>query len=192
MSGAVNYLPAISAYLRTEMEILSRLDQNAINGLMNLMEDTRKSGHRIFLCGNGGSAATASHFVCDFMKGVSLNQSVKYDLECLNDNTPLLSAVSNDIGYEEVFVMPLRAKLHPGDLVIGISGSGNSENVVRAIAYAKEHGARTAVLVGYSGGKLLTMADQAVHVPIDNMQIVEDVHMILDHLMMYILSHPQN
>lgn len=192
MSGAVNYLPAISAYLRTEMEILSRLDQNAINALMNLMEETRKSGHRIFLCGNGGSAATASHFVCDFMKGVSLNQSVKYDLECLNDNTPLLSAVSNDIGYEEVFVMPLRAKLHPGDLVIGISGSGNSENVVRAIAYAKEHGARTAVLVGYSGGKLLAMADQAVHVPIDNMQIVEDVHMILDHLMMYILSPPQN
>lgn len=192
MSGAVNYLPDISAYLRTEMEILSRLDQNAINALMNLMEDTRKSGHRIFLCGNGGSAATASHFVCDFMKGVSLNQSVKYDLECLNDNTPLLSAVSNDIGYEEVFVMPLRAKLHPGDLVIGISGSGNSENVVRAIAYAKEHGARTAVLVGYSGGKLLSIADQAVHVPIDNMQIVEDVHMILDHLMMYILSHPQS
>lgn len=192
MSGAVNYLPAISAYLRTEMEILSRLDQNAINGLMNLMEETRKSGHRIFLCGNGGSAATASHFVCDFMKGVSLNQSVKYDLECLNDNTPLMSAISNDIGYEEVFVMPLRAKLHPGDLVIGISGSGNSENVVRAIAYAKEHGARTAALVGYSGGKLLSMADQAVHVPIDNMQIVEDVHMILDHLMMYILSHPQN
>lgn len=192
MSGAVNYLSAIADYLRTEMEILSRLDPNAINGLMNLMEDTRKSGHRIFLCGNGGSAATASHFVCDFMKGVSLNQSVKYDLECLSDNTPLLSALANDIGYEEVFVMPLRAKLHPGDLVIGISGSGNSENVVRAIAYARAHGAKTAVLVGYSGGKLLAMADQAVHVPIDNMQIVEDVHMILDHLMMYILSHPQN
>lgn len=192
MSGAVNYLSAIADYLRTEMEILSRLDPNAINGLMNLMEDTRKSGHRIFLCGNGGSAATASHFVCDFMKGVSLNQSIRYDLECLSDNTPLLSALANDIGYEEVFVMPLRAKLHPGDLVIGISGSGNSENVVRAIAYAREHGAKTAVLVGYSGGKLLAMADQAVHVPIDNMQIVEDVHMILDHLMMYILSHPQN
>lgn len=192
MSGAVNYLSAIADYLRTEMEILSRLDPNAINGLMNLMEDTRKSGRRIFLCGNGGSAATASHFVCDFMKGVSLNQSVKYDLECLSDNTPLLSALANDIGYEEVFVMPLRAKLHPGDLVIGISGSGNSENVVRAIAYARAHGAKTAVLVGYSGGKLLAMADQAVHVPIDNMQIVEDVHMILDHLMMYILSHPQN
>lgn len=192
MSGAVNYLSAIADYLRTEMEILSRLDPNAINGLMNLMEDTRKSGHRIFLCGNGGSAATASHFVCDFMKGVSLNQSIRYDLECLSDNTPLLSALANDIGYEEVFVMPLRAKLHPGDLVIGISGSGNSENVVRAIAYARAHGAKTAVLVGYSGGKLLAMADQAVHVPIDNMQIVEDVHMILDHLMMYILSHPQN
>lgn len=188
MSGAVDFLPAISEYLRMEKEILEKLDVQAVNNLMNLMEDTRKGGGRIFLCGNGGSAATASHFVCDFMKGVSLNQSVKYDMECLSDNTPLFSAIANDIGYDDVFVIPLKAKLHPGDLVIGISGSGNSENVVRAIAYAGAHGAKTAVLVGYNGGKLLTMADQAVHVPIDNMQIVEDVHMILDHLMMYILS----
>lgn len=188
MSGAVDFLPAISEYLRMEKEILEKLDVQAVNNLMNLMEDTRKGGGRIFLCGNGGSAATASHFVCDFMKGVSLNQSVKYDMECLSDNTPLFSAIANDIGYDDVFVIPLKAKLHPGDLVIGISGSGNSENVVRAIAYAGAHGGKTAVLVGYNGGKLLTMADQAVHVPIDNMQIVEDVHMILDHLMMYILS----
>jgi D-sedoheptulose 7-phosphate isomerase len=85
--------------------------------------------------------------------------------------------------------MPLRAKLHEGDLVIGISGSGNSENVVRALSYAMENGAHTAALVGYSGGKLLNLADHAVHVKIDNMQIVEDVHMILDHMMMYILAH---
>lgn len=185
----MNYIPQIEDYLNTEIEILRRLDRQQINTLMEMMEKTRREGKRIFLCGNGGSAATASHFVCDFMKGVSLDQTVKYDFECLNDNTPLLMAVANDIGYDQVFEMPLRAKLHPGDLVIGISGSGSSENVVRAIRYAKDHGGRTAVLVGYSGGKLLELADHAVHVRIDNMQIVEDVHMILDHLMMYILAH---
>lgn len=185
----MNYLPEIGNYLKLEIEVLQSLDQQAINGLMNLMEATRLGKKRIFICGNGGSAATASHFVCDFMKGVSLNQQVKYDLECLNDNTPLMMAVANDIGYEDVFVMPLQAKLHAGDLVIGISGSGNSENVVRAIRYAKEHGANTAALVGFDGGKLLTLADQVVHVKVDNMQIVEDVHMVLDHLMMYILAH---
>lgn len=184
----MNYLPKIADYLNTEMEILRSLDQEAVNTLMNMMEDARLKGKRIFICGNGGSAATASHFVCDFMKGVSLNQKVKYDFECLNDNTPLMMAIANDISYDDVFVMPLRAKLHAGDLVIGISGSGNSENVVRAIAYAKENGAKTAALVGYSGGKLLNLADHAVHVKIDNMQIVEDVHMILDHMMMYILA----
>lgn len=185
----MNYLPQIADYLKTEIEILQNLDHQAVNTLMNMMEETRLAGKRIFICGNGGSAATASHFVCDFMKGVSLEQKVKYDFECLNDNTPLMLAIANDIGYEDVFEMPLRAKLHEGDLVIGISGSGNSENVVRAIRYAREHGGRTAALVGYSGGKLLTLADHAVHVKIDNMQIVEDVHMILDHLMMYILAH---
>lgn len=184
----MNYLTHIEQYLQTEIEILQQLDKEAVNTLMNMMEDTRKAGKRIFICGNGGSAATASHFVCDFMKGVSLEQRVKYDFECLNDNVPLMMAIGNDIGYEDIFVMPLRAKLHPGDLVIGISGSGNSENVVRAIRYAKENGGRTAALVGYSGGKLLSLADHAVHVNINNMQIVEDVHMILDHMMMYILA----
>lgn len=185
----MNYLPKIQSYLETEIEILRQLDQESVNTLMNMMEEIRLAGKRIFICGNGGSAATASHFVCDFMKGVSLNQEVKYDFECLNDNVPLMMAIGNDIGYEDIFVMPLRAKLHEGDLVIGISGSGNSENVVRAVQYAKDHGAKTAVLVGYSGGKLLTMADHAVHVKINNMQIVEDVHMILDHMMMYILAN---
>lgn len=185
----MNYLPKIQSYLETEIEILRQLDQESVNTLMNMMEEIRLAGKRIFICGNGGSAATASHFVCDFMKGVSLNQEVKYDFECLNDNVPLMMAIGNDIGYEDIFVMPLRAKLHEGDLVIGISGSGNSENVVRAVQYARDNGAKTAVLVGYSGGKLLTMADHAVHVKINNMQIVEDVHMILDHMMMYILAN---
>ena len=184
----MNYVPQLRAYLEAEQKILAQLDLDSVSTLMNLMEETRQSRRRIFICGNGGSAATASHFVCDFSKGVSLNQEVKYDFECLSDNTPLMTAIANDISYDDVFVIPLKAKLHAGDLVIGISGSGNSENVVRAIRYAREHGARTAALVGYSGGRLLQEAECSVHINIDNMQIVEDVHMILDHMMMYVLA----
>ena len=184
----MSYVGSLRAYLEAEERVLSELDLEAVSRLMEMMEEARKGHKRIFMCGNGGSAATASHFVCDFCKGVSLHQEVKYDLECLSDNTPLMSAIANDISYDDIFVIPLQAKLRPGDLVIGISGSGNSENVVRAVRYAKEHGAATAVLVGYDGGKLLELADHAVHVKIDNMQIVEDVHMILDHMMMYVLA----
>lgn len=184
----MEYQAQLKAYLETEKQVLDQLDLNAVSELMNVLETARLGHNQVFICGNGGSAATASHFVCDFCKGVSLHQSVKYDFECLNDNTPLLMAIGNDIGYDDVFVIPLRAKLRPGDVVIGISGSGNSENVLRAIAYAKEHAGITAALVGYDGGKLKQLADHVVHVDVDNMQIVEDVHMILDHMMMYLLA----
>ena len=157
----MNYLDRIEAYLALERQVLENLDRNAVNALMNLLEQTRLAGKRVYICGNGGSAATASHFVCDFMKGVSLNRPVKFDFECLNDNVPLLMAIAN----------------------------GNSENVIRAIGYANAHGANTAALVGYSGGKLKELAGCVVHVQIDNMQVVEDIHMILDHMMMYILAN---
>lgn len=185
----MDYLAQLTDYLTAEQRVLSQLDLAAVNTLMQMMEQARLGRQRIFICGNGGSAATASHFVCDFCKGVSLQQDVKYNFECLSDNTPLMTAIANDIGYDDVFVLPLKAKLSAGDLVIGISGSGNSENVVRALRYAKENGAKTAALVGYGGGKLLALADHTVHVQIDNMQIVEDVHMILDHMMMYVLAN---
>ena len=184
----MDYTEKMRAYMAEERAVMDSLDLSAVNELMNAMEDCRLAGKRVFICGNGGSAATASHYVCDFMKGVSLNQEKKYDFECLNDNIPLLMAVANDISYDDVFLIPLKAKLHQGDLVIGISGSGNSENVVRALEYASEHGADTAALVGYDGGKLKKTVRHCVHVKADNMQIVEDLHMMLDHMMMYILS----
>ena len=102
----MNYVPQLRAYLEAEQKILAQLDLDSVSALMNLMEETRQSRRRIFICGNGGSAATASHFVCDFSKGVSLNQEVKYDFECLSDNTPLMTAIANDISYDDVFVIP--------------------------------------------------------------------------------------
>jgi len=183
-----DYTQQINAYLVQEKEVIDSLPIEDISAVMNVLEEARLSGKRIFICGNGGSASTASHYECDFNKGVSYEQDMKYDFECLSDNVPMMMAIANDISYDDIFVVPLKNKLKPGDVVIGISGSGNSENVVRAIRYANERGADTIAICGYSGGIIKKIAKHNIHVNIDNMQIVEDIHLMLDHLMMYILS----
>lgn len=185
----VDYKQKLQDYLEKEAKAVQSLNLDDINTVMNVLEDARLTGKRIFICGNGGSAATASHYCCDFNKGVSEHQEQKYNLECLKDNVPTMMAVANDISYDEVFRFPLRNKMKPGDILIGISGSGNSRNVVNAMDYARSIGGTTIAIVGYSGGKMKEMADYHIHVNIDNMQISEDVHMMLDHLMMYVLSH---
>lgn len=183
-----SYIDKIEKYIEMEKTVLDSLNREEINEVMNVLENARLKGKRIFICGNGGSASTASHFECDFNKGISYDQDVKYDIECLSDNVPMMMAIANDIGYEDVFVVPLKNKLKLGDIVIGISGSGNSENVVRAFEYANKVGADTIAFTGYSGGKIKEMAKYNIHVAIDNMQIVEDVHLVLNHMMMFILS----
>lgn len=185
----MDYIAKLREYLELEIEVIRNLDLNAINKVMNVLEKARIDGNRIFICGNGGSAATASHFCCDFNKGVSEKQEKKYNFECLSDNIPTMMAIANDISYDEIFRLPLRNKMQPEDIFIGISGSGNSKNVVSAMEYAKSIGGTTIALVGYSGGKMKEIADYSIHVDINNMQISEDVHMILDHVMMYVLSH---
>ncbi|MCD7883757.1 MAG: SIS domain-containing protein [Lachnospiraceae bacterium] len=185
----MDYTQKLRAYLDEEIEVIRSLDLEAISTVMNVLEKARLEGRHIFICGNGGSAATASHFASDFNKGVSENLDVKYRFECLSDNVPMMMAVANDISYDEVFREPLKNKRVEGDIVIGISGSGNSQNVVNAFEYAKGNGATTIAIVGYSGGKLKEMADYCIHVNINNMQIVEDLHMVMDHLMMYTLTH---
>lgn len=183
-----DYREQIKRYIEMEKEVLDSLSAESVNNVMNILEDARLKGKRIFICGNGGSASTASHFECDFNKGVSYDQEIKYDFECLSDNVPMMMAIANDIGYQDIFVVPLKNKLKSGDVVIGISGSGNSENVVRALRYGNETGAETIALVGYDGGEMKSVAKHTIHVSVHNMQIVEDVHLMLDHMMMFILS----
>ncbi len=184
----MDYTKDIRTYLEEERRVIANLDVEEISKVMNILEKTRLSGDRVFICGNGGSAATASHFTCDFNKGISYSQKVKYNFECLNDNVPMMMAIANDIGYEDVFSEPLKNKMHKEDVLLAISGSGNSKNVVKAVEYAKSIGATTIGLVGYDGGKIKELADHCIHVKIDNMQIVEDIHMIMDHVMMFVLS----
>lgn len=180
----MNYINDIQDYLTLETEILKRLDVAQINAALNLLEETRQRKGRIYICGNGGSAATASHFQNDFNKGVSEYIEAPFRFHCLNDNVATLMAIANDIGYEEVFRFQLRGVMEPGDILVAISGSGNSKNVLNAVEYARGLECQVIGLTGYSGGKLKELADISLHVPVNSMQITEDVHMIFDHLMM--------
>ena len=182
-----DYRKDICSYIEMEKRVMDSLDTERINQVMNLLEETRERESVIYICGNGGSASTASHFVCDFNKGVSLEQDQKYNFVCLNDNVP----IANDIGYDQIFRIPLENKITSQDLFIGISGSGNSRNVILAAKYAKSCGAVVVGITGYDGGELKKLADYNLHVAIDNMQIVEDIHMMFDHMMMWILSYGQ-
>jgi D-sedoheptulose 7-phosphate isomerase len=183
-----DYSRQIAGYIVQEIQTLNRLDVDAINEVMNVLEEAREREAAIYICGNGGSAATASHFVCDFNKGVSQKKNRKYRFICLNDNVPSVMAIANDHGYEQIFLMQIEGKIQPEDILFCISGSGNSRNVILAAEYAKSIGTKIIGATGYNGGGLYKIADYRLHVPIDNMQITEDVHMIFDHLIMWILA----
>ena len=180
----MKYQDAIRAYIAEEIKTLEALDVDMIDLAMREIEQAYRHDGTVYIFGNGGSASTASHYANDFNKGLSEHLEKKFRFICLNDNVPTLMAVANDIGYEEVFRFQLLGRLRPDDLVIGISGSGNSPNVVNALQYAKEQGVHTMGIVGYDGGKVKQTADVSLHVPVMNMQISEDVHMFFDHLMM--------
>ena len=181
-----DYKNEIKDYIKLECEVLNKLDVEEINNALNLLEETLEKEGTIYIMGNGGSSATASHFQNDFGKGVSEYTEKKFRFCCLNDNVPTVMAIANDIGFEEIFRFQLKNKLRPEDIVIAISGSGNSKNVINAVEYAKEQGNKIIGLTGYEGGKLKELSDIKLHVPVKSMQITEDIHMIFDHLMMSI------
>lgn len=180
----MDFKKEIGTYLEHEIETLRALDVDAIDAALNLLLKAFENGNTIYIFGNGGSSATASHFQNDFNKGVSEHTEKKFNFLCLNDNLATMMAVANDIGFEEVFRFQLRGHLKPGDLVVAISGSGNSANVINAVEYAKECGNQIIGLTGFGGGKLRKLSDVSLHVPVNSMQITEDVHMVFDHLMM--------
>lgn len=178
----------ITSYFDREIEVIKRLNVEEINEAIQAIWAAYEREATIYVFGNGGSAATASHFVCDFNKGISEKKNKKFNLVCLSDNVPQMMAIANDISYDEVFRFPLINKLKPTDLVIGISGSGNSKNVIRAVEYAKEIGTPVIGITGYNGGKLKELADYHMDAMVDDMQISEDIHMIFDHMMYCVLN----
>lgn len=178
----------IKQYFNREVEVVQNLNYDEITDAVQAIMDAYNREANIYVFGNGGSAATASHFVCDFNKGISENHKKKFNLICLSDNTPIVTAIANDYSYDEIYIYQLKGKLKKEDLVIAISGSGNSSNIIRAVEYAKEIGTKVVGLTGYSGGKLKQLADYWMHVNIDDMQITEDLHMCFDHMMYRVLS----
>jgi D-sedoheptulose 7-phosphate isomerase len=184
----MNYISEISVYFNRLKETIDLVSKDNLNTLINILVTAKDAGKQIFIMGNGGSAATASHIVCDFNKGISLYEEKKFKFICLNDNIPSLMAYGNDLSYDDIFLYPLMTYFHPGDLVIGISGSGNSKNVVKALEYAKDNNGVTIGLTGYDGGKVKMLSMYNVYIPVNDMQVTEDLHMILGHCIMKILS----
>lgn len=182
------YQERMKAYQRREIEALHNLDFGEISEAIGVIAETWKKDADIYIFGNGGSAATAAHYANDFNKGISEKTGKKFRMHCLCDNIATVMAIANDSGYDEVFRFQIDGILKENDLVIGISGSGNSANVISAIEYARKQGVKTIGITGYDGGKVKELADYHMHVAVDNMQIVEDVHMFFDHMMMCVLG----
>lgn len=171
-------------YTQRLSQVLSKLDFAAIDGAVDLIEKAWRSGKQIIALGNGGSSLTALHFVNDWNKSVFLSSGIPFRGRTLVDNIGLVMSYANDIAFEDVFCEQLKNIMQPGDLVLALSGSGNSENVIRAVNYANTHGAYTIGLCGYRGGKLRELAQHVVWVDIDDMQLAEDVHFLFGHIVM--------
>lgn len=187
----MDFFEQISNYTERLMKEISKIDKDVINELINLIIKIRDERKQIFIMGNGGSGASASHIAGDFNKGLSLNKprNKRYRVISLVDNSPTVLSLANDVTYDDIFTEQLKNFLNIGDLVICISGSGNSANVVKAAEYAKVKGATVVGFTGFNGGKLKDISDISIHIAIDDMQVVEDVHMMLGHLIFSVLYH---
>ncbi len=170
-------------YLKEVHDLVATLDDSAVPEVVELLLEARRHRRHIFICGNGGSAATASHFVNDLNKGASVTGQRRFRAIGLVDNTPLLMAWSNDRAYEHALAEQLLNFVEPGDVLVAISGSGNSRNVLHAVQAARQHGATTVGITGFDGGKLRHLVDYSLHVDSSCMEQVEDAHMILCHTM---------
>lgn len=171
-------------YVRHLSNVLASVETGDIAAFANVLLDARSRGAAVFFIGNGGSAATASHFANDLGIGTCTWEK-PFRVMSLTDNVAMLTAVANDFGYVEVFVRQLQLMLQPGDVVVAISASGNSPNVLHAVEYANEHNAFTVGLTGFDGGRLRQIVKLSVHVPTSPGEYgpVEDAHMMLDHLL---------
>ncbi len=179
----------IETYLAGAAALIAALPADQIAAAAELLLATWRRRGRVYVCGNGGSAAIASHFAGDLNKGANVAGRHRFRASALVDNTPALMAWSNDAGYATALAEQLRNFVEPGDLVIGVSGSGNSANVVNALALARQAGASTLALVGFSGGQLARpeLSHVTIHAPSDSMEQVEDAFAVVCHCLLYAL-----
>jgi D-sedoheptulose 7-phosphate isomerase len=174
-----------SLYKTDLLQAVETIDLAKVGEAIDILRQARDEKRHIFVCGNGGSASTASHFVCDMVKGASFGREARFRIMALTDSLPTITAYSNDVSYDCVFAEQLKNFAQPGDVVIAISGSGNSPNVLRAIEYAGSIGCRTIALTGRDGGKLGPLAELNLQASVPHMGRIEDVHMIVMHMICY-------
>jgi D-sedoheptulose 7-phosphate isomerase len=185
----------IQHYITSLQKTLGELDQVTIAKFIQALEDIHEAKGTIYILGNGGSAATASHMENDLGMGLKLRELRNFRVKSLSDNSAVCTAIANDIGYENIFYAQLKDKLTIKDMVIAISCSGNSANIVKAMEYANDQGAKTVGITGFSGGKLKEMSALNIHVPTQKGEygICEDIHMVIDHIVFsYYLSFKEN
>jgi D-sedoheptulose 7-phosphate isomerase len=178
------YAGTSQAYLSKLSRLLQELDRRQIDDAVGIIASAWESNRQIITLGNGGSSMTALHFINDWNKSIYLATGKQFRGRTLVDNMGLIMSYANDLSFQDVFVEQLKNVLMPGDLVIALSGSGNSENVLRAVRYANENQAVTLGLCGYRGGKLKELAQHVVWANVDDMQLAEDVHAIFGHIVM--------
>jgi len=172
-------------YKADVLKAIETIQLDKVGQAIEILTEARNQDRRIFVCGNGGSASTASHFVCDMVKGASFHREKRFRIMALTDSLPTITAYANDVTYDCVFVEQLKNFAEPGDVVIAISGSGNSPNVLHAIEYANSIGCKTIALTGRDGGKLGPQAQLNLQASNPHMGRIEDVHMIVMHMICY-------
>jgi D-sedoheptulose 7-phosphate isomerase len=179
----------VPSYLEELSATIQRLPLPAIERLVSLLLQAYDDGRTIYLFGNGGSAALASHMTCDLGKGTAPIAGKRLRAVALTDNVALITAWANDSRYDRIFAEQLENLLHPGDVAFAISGSGNSPNILAALSFARQAGAVTAGISGFQGGQMKSLCDVCVVVPSDNMQIIEDLHVAISHSVFRVLRH---
>lgn len=173
------------SYIENLKNLLDNIDTTVVEKIVQEIEKLLLNRGRLYILGNGGSSATASHMVNDLGTGLRRREIINLDVVSLGDNSPVVTAIANDIGYDNIFYMQMKGLIKSEDVVLAISCSGNSPNIVKAIEYAKEQGCKIIGVSGFDGGKLKELSDINFHVdaPKGEYGLVEDVHMILDHIM---------
>ena len=177
----------VNEYIGLLNQAIDKMPVDQIVRAAEMIHSARLEQKMIFTMGNGGSSATASHMACDFSKNTRVPYLPAIRTMCLSDSTPTLTAFANDEGYEKVFSEPLKALAEPGDILIAISGSGNSANILRGLETAREIGLKTIGLSGFKGGKMISMVDLPINIDTDSIERVEDLHMVCDHLLTMVL-----
>jgi D-sedoheptulose 7-phosphate isomerase len=173
---------SVTGYFTTMQQVIAQTELSTIDAYAEELFAAWREGRRVFVFGNGGSALSASHHVADYVKTASVDGQPRLQAFSLNDNAGLLTALGNDLSYEDTFRWPLEAFARPGDVAVAISASGNSPNVVAACRWARARGLVLVCLTGFSGGQIGEMADIHIHFPCDNYGVVEDLHMTVGHI----------